>query len=409
MTVDSDVPAAPPEREPIALQVPLWDWPEPERPAPPVIPPAAIATAADTDSAPIAPDATPIAPAVVDTVPVVAEALEVVARSLQRLADVETRPVLDAVSPPFRLRSFGETGMQIFPLVLSGGTFGWTAGTDATRGILDAYADAGGNAIDTADSYAAGRSEVLIGTWLREKRNRDEIILSTKVALSDDEPGLSAGAITRAVDASLTRLGTGHIDVLYFHADDRDVPLEESLTAAEALIRAGKVRELAAVGYTAERLMEARVVAGQLTLPRFAGVQVPYNLLARTEFEKSLSPVVGAQGLAVLPHTVLGGGFLSGKYRGRRSEKAALPPSRRDEMACHLNRRGLRVLDALDEIASDRGLASATIALAWLMTKPLVTAPLVSVSAPEQVDALVKAAGVRLSRAEVVALDRASA
>lgn len=408
MAGDSDVTSAIPERDPIALQVPLWEWPDAasESSATAAAPAPVAVEVTDAETSPARPRHSSVAGS--DTMPVVAEALEVVARSLQRMADVDTRPVLDPPTPSFRMRQFGDTGISLYPLVLGGGTFGWTAGTDATRGILDAYAEAGGNAIDTADSFAAGRSEVLIGTWLRERRNRDDLVLSTKVALGDGHQGLSAQSLTRAVDASLGRLGTSYLDVLYFHVDDQTVPLEESLTAAEALIRAGKVRHLACVGYSPERLMEARVVAGQLTLPRFAGVQLPYSLVERAEFEKSFSPVIRAQGLAFLPHTVLGGGFLSGKYRGRRGERAALAPSRREQMAGHLNKRGFRILDTLEEIAAERSVTSATVALAWLMTKPFVTAPVVSVSEPEQVAQLVRATGVHLTRAEVVALDRAS-
>jgi aryl-alcohol dehydrogenase-like predicted oxidoreductase len=395
MVSDSDAVAVGGLRLPAAVQVPLWDWvevgAEPGRPAP--VPVAEAAPEVELEPGDRA----------------VSDALHVVTRSLEMMAQTETRPVLEDPPPPYRLRRLGDSDLRVFPLVLGGGAFGWTADTKATRAVLDAYFAAGGNAVDTADSFSAGRSEVLIGSWLRDRRNRDDIVLSTKISLRDDSRGLSSHAIAHAVEGSLERLATDHLDLLYFAADDTAVPLEESLTAVESLIRAGKVREVACVGYSPERLMEARVLAGQLGLPRFIGTQVGYSLLQRADFESVLSPIARAQGLAVLPHTVLGSGFLTGKHRKRRTEKGSSASSRRDEVAAHMHKRGFRILDALDAIAKPRGVAAGAVALAWVLTKPSVTAPVVTVDSAEELAELLAATSIRLTRGEVAQLDRASA
>jgi aryl-alcohol dehydrogenase-like predicted oxidoreductase len=323
------------------------------------------------------------------------------------MAVTETRPLLDEPARRFRPRRIGDTDLSVFPVVLGGSTFGWTASADATTQILDAYVEAGGNAIDTADSYSAGRSETLIGAWLRSRDLRDSVVLSTKIAQSAEHPGLSAQSIVRAAEASLTRLGVESVDLLYFSLDDAAVPLEESLTAADSLIRSGKVRYLAAANFSPERLMEARVTAGQLMLPLFAGIQAHYNLVHRDEFEQELFPVARVQRLAVLPAVSLANGFLSGKYRGRGS-RSSDAHSRASRIEPYLNKRGFRVLSVLDDVAAQQGVAPATVALAWLLTKPLVTAPVASASRPEQVADLVEAAHVHLTRAQVAALDRAS-
>lgn len=391
---------AEPERVPTHGQVPLWDWP-PENSEPPADAPRHVSRPAAARTP------TVVAVDVRDAEPAVEEALIVIARSLDDLAATETRPLLDEPVRRFRARRIADTDLTVFPLVLGGSTFGWTATADATTGILDAYAEAGGNAIDTADSYAAGRSETLIGSWLRSRGNRDRIVLSTKISKSAENPGLSAHSIVRAAEASLTRLGVDAVELLYFHLDDPEVPLEESLTAADSLLRSGKVRYLASSNYSPDRLMEARVAAGQLVLPRFVGIQAHYNLLHRQEFERDLFPVVQAQQLAVLPYFPLANGFLSGKYRGR-VPRGSDAHSRAAQVSRYLNKRGFRVLAVLDEVAIQQGVAPATVALAWLLAKPLVTAPVVSASRPDQVADIVTAATVHLTRSQVAALDRAS-
>ncbi|MDA3805190.1 aldo/keto reductase [Clavibacter sp. CT19] len=310
-----------------------------------------------------------------------------------------------SIPHPARRRAIGDTDLRVFPLALGGNVFGWTAGAEDTAAILDRYQEAGGNFLDTADSYASGRSEHMIGSWMRERRNRDSMVVATKIGKSEDFPGLGSSRIERAVDASLSRLGTDTIDLLYFHWDDLDVPLEESLSAAGRLIASGKVRYLAASNYAAERLLHARILGGLYDAPRFVALQTHYNLVNRAPYESDYLDVVRGQQLSVMPYFALANGFLTGKYRTRDSVREG---ARGQRAAKYLNRRGLRVLTALDEIAEQHSTSVATVALAWLLAKPSVVAPVASASRPEQVHDLVHAAHVQLSRHDVTRLDRAS-
>jgi aryl-alcohol dehydrogenase-like predicted oxidoreductase len=306
---------------------------------------------------------------------------------------------------PARLRRIGASDLRVYPLAISGNVFGWTAGAQATEDILNAYAAAGGNFIDTADSYAGGRSEVMIGKWMRDSGNRDQMIVATKIGKSADNPGLRARTINRAVDASLERLQTDVIDLLYLHIDDQSVDFEETLLAVDELIRAGKVRYFGGSDHTGNRLIEARIASAQLGVAPMVALQNHYNLMHRAEYEGGLAHVAHGQGLGVMPRFALASGFLSGKYRSR-SDLARHP--RGSEAARYFTRRGLRVLSALDTIAAARGTSVATIALAWLLTKPLVVAPVASASKPAQVDELMAAASVHLTRHEAADLDRVS-
>ncbi|MCU1424846.1 MAG: aldo/keto reductase [Microbacteriaceae bacterium] len=303
------------------------------------------------------------------------------------------------------LRRVGASDLRVFPLAMSGNVFGRSADVSTTEAILDAYADAGGNFIDTADSYAAGRSETMIGDWMHDRRNRGETIVATKVGKSTDNPGMSARAITHAVHDSLARLRTEHIDLLYLHIDDESVPFEETLYAVDELIRAGKVRYFGGSHQTGNRLIEARIASAQMGVAPMVALQNHYNLLHRTEYEGDLARVADRQGLGVMPRFALGSGFLTGKYRS----KLDLAGSERGaEAARYLNRRGIRILACLDKVAAAHGVAPGTIAIAWLLTKPHVAAPVVSVSAPDQVADLTAAARVQLTRIQVAELDRVS-
>jgi len=303
-------------------------------------------------------------------------------------------------------RRLGASDLDVFPLAISGNVFGWTSDVVSTNGVLDAYAGAGGNFLDTADSYAAGRSEIMIGNWMRDRRNRTDMVVATKVGKSADHPGLSARTLTSAVHASLERLRTGYIDLLYLHVDDESVPFEETLFAVDELIRAGKVRYFGVSDHTGNRLIEARIAAGQMGIAPMVALQNHYNLVHRNEYEGDLARVADRQGLGVMPRFALASGFLTGKYRSRgdiaKNERGA-------EAAVHLNRRGLRVLHVLDRIAAAHGVAVATVALAWLLTKPNVVAPVASASSPDQVADLVAAARLPITRAQVAELDRVSA
>ncbi len=321
-----------------------------------------------------------------------------------RVETVESNTLSGPITVPVR-STLGETGIAAHPLALGGSTFGWTLGSDDAFAVLDRFAGTGGDLLDTADSYAAGRSESIIGSWMRSRRTRDRMRVMTKVGRHPDHKGLSPVDIRDAVDDSLLRLGTDRIDVLFFHGDDPEVPLEESLGAVDALITAGKVRAIGASDFSPERLIEARVLAAN-GLPRFELLTTRYNLMERRPFEGARELVAHAQGLAVLPYFALANGFLGGQVR-RRSEVRR--DARGERLARHLGRRGHRVLAALDEIAFAHGVQPATIALAWLLAKPTVAAPVASATRPDQVDALMAAASVELHRSELVELDRASA
>ena len=302
-------------------------------------------------------------------------------------------------------RRLGESELRVFPLAIGGNVFGFTADEDATTAILNRYSQAGGNFIDTADSYSNGRSESLVGAWLHERRNRDEMVVATKIGKSVENPGVTESAISRAVDASLRRLGTDYVDLLYLHVDDEAVPFEETLLALDEQVRAGKVRYLGVSDHSGNRLIEARVIAAQLGLAPLVAVQSQYSLVHRARYEGTLARVAAAQRLGVMPRFALAGGFLTGKYRSR----ADLARSSRESAGKHLARRGLKVLACLDRIAAQQGHAVATIALAWLLSKPGVVAPVASASNADQVDDLVAVAGVQLTRHQVAELDRVSA
>lgn len=317
---------------------------------------------------------------------------------------------VDGVSAP--RRRLGQSDLSVFPLAIGGNVFGWTADSASTNGILDEYVAHGGNFVDTADSYAGGRSEIMIGNWMRARRNRSSIVVGTKIGKSPDHPGVTAREIPQAVAASLMRLRTDYIDLLYLHIDDESVPFEETLLAVDDLIRAGKVRYFGVSDHSANRLIEARVIAAQLGVAPMVALQNHYNLMHRGDFEGDLARVADQQRLGVMPRFALAGGFLTGKYR----TKADLGSNERGgEAASYLNKRGLRILGVLDAVVAEQHAAGnvdatvANVSLAWLLTKPNIVAPVASASRPDQVVDLIGAATIRLGRAQLAALDRISA
>jgi aryl-alcohol dehydrogenase-like predicted oxidoreductase len=325
----------------------------------------------------------------------------------------ERAPQLDEAAPSAavpalpapRHRPIGDSDLSVFPLAISGNVFGWTADDAATNEILDAFVERGGNFIDTADSYAAGRSETMIGNWMRSRRNRDQMVVATKVGKSADNPGLKARVLTRAVHASLSRLGVAHIDLLYLHIDDLDVDFEETLLAVDELILAGKVRYFGGSDHTGNRLIEARIASAQLGVAPMVALQNHYNLVHRSEYEGDLAHVAARQGLGVMPRFALASGFLTGKYR----QKSDLPRTERGgTVAKYLNRRGLRILSALDSVAAAHDTSVASVALAWLLTRENVVAPVVSASSADQVGDLTASAAVQLTRHQIAELDRVS-
>lgn len=318
--------------------------------------------------------------------------------------EIATNAESGPITVPRRI-AIGETGFHAHPLVLGTSTFGSTIDTGEGAEILDRFVALGGGLIDTADSYAAGRSETIIGEWLGARGTRDRVRIVTKVGRHPDHAGLAPAAISRAVDASLERLGTDRIDLLCIHGDDPAVPLEESLGAVDALIASGKVLAVGASDLSPERLIEARVLAAN-GLPRFQALTTRYNLMERRGFEGATELVAHAQDLPVLPYFALADGFLGGGVRRRADVRR---DARGERQGRHLGRRGLRVLRVLDEVAAAHGTVPASVAIAWLLARPTVVAPIAGVSRPEQVDALLAASSLELHRSELVELDRASA
>ncbi|MFT4230957.1 MAG: aldo/keto reductase [Microbacterium sp.] len=298
----------------------------------------------------------------------------------------------------------GETGLRVFPLVLGGSEFGWHVDLDGSHGILDRYVGLGGNALHTADSYASGRSEHIIGQWLASRGVRDEMVVATRVGAHADHPGLGPVNLVRAVEASLRRLGTDRIDVLYLDGgSDAATPLDDTLATAEWLVETGKVRALGAFGFGPEQLVEARILSSA-GYPRLTVLDAPYNVLRRGDFEGDLRLVAGAQSMAVTPSHALQHGFLSGRHRSR--SRAGLGV-RGSQLISSLNRRGTRILRALDAVAAELGVPDAAVAVAWLLAQKTVVAPIVNAYLPQHVDELVQGVGVRLSRGQLAELARA--
>lgn len=283
-------------------------------------------------------------------------------------------------------------------LVLGGSVFGWTVDRGTSWRILDRYAEAGGTMIDTADSY--GDSEAWIGEWLHRSGVRGRIGVATKTGLG---VGLEPGHILRAAEASLARLGIDAIDLYYAHRDDHEVPQERVLGAFAALIGSGKVKAAGASGFAADRLASALDIADREGLPRFAALQIRYNLLARNYFEGPAQQLCVERGLAAYPYFPLARGFLTGKYRGLADLSKSV---RGNQMEAVLRGRGPAVLAAMDQVAAETGATLAKLALAWLAAQPGVAAPVVSVTCVEQLDELLGYRGVTLSRHQ---LDRLAA
>ncbi|WP_405664668.1 aldo/keto reductase [Streptomyces sp. NBC_01166] len=311
------------------------------------------------------------------------------------------------------LRPLGSSSLQVFPLALGGNVFGWTADEDRTFAVLDAYVAAGGNFIDTADSYSAwvpgnegGESETLIGKWLAARSRRDDVVIATKVGAHPAYKGLSPTTIKAAAEASLRRLGTDHIDLYYTHFDDESVPVEEIITALDQLVKAGTVREIAASNISPERLQASLDFSEREGLARYVALQPHYNLVSRDTYEGALQDTAAASGLAAVPYFALASGFLTGKYR----VGASVDSARAEGAAKHLEtERGRKVLTALDRIAQEHGAEIATVALAWLASQPTVAAPIASARTVEQLPALVAVAELRLTDRELAELTEASA
>lgn len=313
-------------------------------------------------------------------------------------------------------RPLGRTGLEIAPLVFGGNVFGWTADERTSFALLDRFFAAGCNAIDTADSYSmwvpgnqGGESETIIGKWLGQTPGRREAaVIITKVGteLAPDKKGLSAKRIAQAVEDSLRRLRIEQIDLYLSHFPDTTTPIEETLRAYEALLTQGKVKAIGCSNYDAAQLKEALTVATGKDLPRYAVLQPEYNLLNRARFEGALRDLCLAEGLGVIPYFGLASGFLTGKYRS----KDDLGKSPRGErLAKYLDGRGMRILAALDTVAAAHDAQPAEVALAWLMMRDGVTAPIASATTLEQLESLIRSTKLTLAPVEVALLDAAGA
>ncbi|HYM36570.1 MAG TPA: aldo/keto reductase [Steroidobacteraceae bacterium] len=314
-----------------------------------------------------------------------------------------------------QLRSLGQTSLKVSPLMLGGNVFGWTADEDTSFAILDAFAAAGGNFIDTANVYSVwipghvgGESEAVLGKWFKRSGKRKDVIVATKVGMqmAPDKKGLAAAYIESAVEESLRRLQTDYIDLYFSHTDDATVPLQETLGAYQKLIAKGKVRCIGASNYPAARLQEALQISSRESFPSYQVLQPHYNLCVRGEYEAQLELVCTERGLGVVPYFSLASGFLTGKYRS----EADLSKSPRGRGAkAYLNDRGFRILAALDVVAKRLNATDAQVALAWLMARKSVTAPIASATSVTQVQELIGAMNLQLDRNAIEQLNSASA
>jgi aryl-alcohol dehydrogenase-like predicted oxidoreductase len=313
-----------------------------------------------------------------------------------------------------QMRQLGNSPLSIAPLAFGGNVFGWSVDEKRSFELLDGFVEAGGNLIDTADVYSSwapgnrgGESETIIGKWLKRSGKRDQVLIATKVAKWAEHPGLSPVNIHDAVDGSLQRLQVDCIDLYFSHQDDASVLMAETLGAFARLIEAGKVRAIGASNFSADRLADALEVSRQLGLPRYECLQPEYNLVSRQGYEAELEPLARRENLGVISYFALASGFLSGKYRS--TADLAKSAARGGGVKKHLNPHGLGVLAALDDVAAAHSATPAQVALAWLMARPGITAPIASATSVEQLGELVGALTLSLAANEITALDLASA
>ena len=312
-------------------------------------------------------------------------------------------------------RTLGNSGIEVGPLAFGGNVFGWTADEATSFRLLDGFVDAGLNLIDTADVYSVwvpghhgGESETVIGNWLKRSGRRKDVVIATKVGnvMSPEKKGLSKAYILRAVEDSLRRLQTDSIDLYQSHVDDPATPVEETLETYAELVRAGIVRAIGASNFTAERLTQSLAASKQSGYPSYVSLQPHYNLVERADYEANLEPVCVENGIGVIPYFALASGFLTGKYR---SESDLSKSARGSRVKKYLDERGLRILAALDEVSARLGSTPASVALAWLMARPSITAPIASATNLEQFRDLIAATELKLDRDSIELLNRASA
>lgn len=312
-------------------------------------------------------------------------------------------------------RKLGNSGLAIAPLVFGGNVFGWTADEPTSFKLLDAFVDAGLNCIDTADVYSrwapghkGGESETIIGKWIKSRGNRDRVLIATKVGMDmgDGKKGLKRDYILRAAEDSLQRLHTDYIDLYQSHQDDLETPIEETLRAYEQLLQHGKIRAIGASNYKGARLAEALNVSEQKKLPRYESLQPNYNFYDRQDYETDLEPICLKEKLGVIPYFSLARGFLTGKYR---SEADLGKSPRGGGVKPYLNDRGFQILKALDDVSARHNSRPAQVALAWLMARPSITAPIASATNLDQLKDLIAATQLKLTPEDIKVLDQASA
>jgi aryl-alcohol dehydrogenase-like predicted oxidoreductase len=312
-------------------------------------------------------------------------------------------------------RKLGSTGIEVAPLAIGGNVFGWTVGEPLAFRLLDAFMAEGFTLIDTADSYSrwvpghiGGESETIIGKWMRARGNRNQVILATKVGsdMGQGKKDLSKAWIIEEVENSLRRLQTDYIDLYQSHWDDQSTPLEETLEAYAKLIEQGKVVNIGASNYSAQRLREALDLSATRDLPRYETLQPEYNLYDRAGFERDLEALCVKEDIGVITYFSLASGFLTGKYR---SEADLSKSSRGQFVKKYLNDRGNRILDALDQVAHEQNKKHGQIAIAWLLTRPSITAPIASATSDDQLLQLTEATRLKLTHDQIERLNRASA
>ena len=314
-------------------------------------------------------------------------------------------------------RALGRTGIEVAPLAFGANVFGWTADQPTAFRLLDAFTDHGFDLVDTADVYSkwapgnsGGESETVIGRWIAQGGGRREkIVLATKVGMEmpGGKKGLSRQYIAQAVEDSLKRLQTDRIDLYQAHAEDPATPIDETLEAFARLVRDGKVRAIGASNFSAASLTAAEEAAQRLGVPRFETLQPMYNLYSRQEYEEKLAPACASLGIGVIPFYGLASGFLTGKYRSEAD--LAQSPRGATIKTRYMNERGMRILAALDEVAKARHAKASQVALAWLMSRPTITAPIASATTIAQLRELMAAAELTLDAASLQLLDKASA
>ncbi|MEH2409316.1 aldo/keto reductase [Nostoc sp.] len=311
-------------------------------------------------------------------------------------------------------RKLGRSGIEVSPISFGGNVFGWTIDENTSFDILDHFIAAGGNFIDTADVYSkwvrgniGGESETILGKWLKQRGHRDQVVIATKVGNDMDVKGkgLSRKHIQQAVEDSLQRLQTDYIDLYQSHIDDESTPLEETLETYGELIRQGKVRAIGASNYSAERLLQALEISRQHSYPRYESLQPRYNLYDRDGYEQDLQQISQEHGIGVISYSSLCSGFLSGKYR---SEKDLSISLRGSSVKRYLNPRGLGILKAIDQVAKTYNSTPTQVSLAWLITNPTITAPIVSATKVEQINDIIKAVNIKLDQDAIDLLNQAS-